>query len=323
MSRRGEILLLFGTLALAVGVAAGVGSDSALEANDSATVSIDDSIETPAETVTVESEAFTVTGVARVFPGETLTVNVTGTDAEHYQINLYTVGQEVVDFHLGSGDETVAFETTHLDPVPGPGSYVVAAVDNQDFLAVHPVVLAAYRVDVDAPTAVETGTAFDVSVTLDAVTGGTTPGDVELVVWNEERRERIPAPAVGDETYEATVGSLANGTYEVYAVVIDEETVDGQENVVGLSDPVTVRVTDDVEGEQTTPEDVHENGNENGERNGDGDGAGTENDGVLTPSPTDDVADGSADDDGVGFGIVIAVVAFLGLVAVHRRWNGE
>lgn len=299
---------VFGCLLFAV-VVGTAGAGIAVEYD----IRIDGSYDTPAETVTVEGDEFVVTAVSAIEPGDELTVHVTAPADEEYQINLYNVDEQVQDFHVGTGNETVTFETGILDP----GSYVVAAVDNGEFYAVHPVVLRDYEIDVTVPERVGAETSFDATVTLDPITGETTTGEVELIVWSESTRERYTMDRVDDGTYETTVTGLANGSYDVYANVIAAETIDGEENAVGLSEPVTISVDEAVDPTPTptpTPADTPGTPTPSPTPT---DTPTPEDGGVITPggTPTPD----TVDDDGAGFGPLLAVAGLSGLLLVGLR----
>jgi len=326
--------LVVALLCLGVGVAAA-----------SVDLAVEGSFETPAETLTVEGEEFTVTEVARVQPGEEIEVDVTTTRFGNFQVNLYTIDEEVQDFQTVGGDETVTFGTDGLDP----GSYLVAAVEDREFLAVQPVTVAGYAVAVDAPSTADTGSAFDATVTLEAIDETKAIGRVELVVWNDETRERIEMTPTGDSTYETTVDGVPAGTYDVYAVVVAEQQVDGEDDVIGYSDPQTLTVRDapetptptPTETPTVTPTDTSPTPTRTATpRDGPTTATPTDASTGATPTetptdsstttPTETPTDGSggvltpagpdeatpADDDGAGFGVLAALGALVVILGV-------
>lgn len=287
------------------------------------TVAVDGSYETPEDTVTVEGDQFTVSSVGVVGAGETMTVRVDAPADERYQINLYTLDQQIQAFRAGSGDETVTFETDSLEP----SSYVVAIDDNGEFFAVHPVVVSGYDVTVSVPERAPAGEGFDAEVTIEHRAGDLDPGAVELAVWNGRTRERVGTTRVADGVYRASVPALANGTYRVSGAVIAENRVDGEENPLGVSEPTTLAVDESLDepvggpqrpADGDPPDDGSANGSDAGAEAGDDPGSADDSsadDDVISPA-----ANGSSDDgDGAGFGVVVAVLGLAGSALLARR----
>ena len=304
-------------------------------------ISIDGSFETPEETVTVDGEEFTVTQVRRVHPGEEFDVAVSADVRQPYQINVYTLDEQVQDFKRGLGDSQVTFETEFLDP----GSYLVAAVAEDGVLAVHPLTVSGYAPTVDAPSTVDEETPFDVTIQLEELDDTKAIGRVEVVVWNDETRERFTATQVDGDTYEATVDGLANASYDVYAVVLAEESVDGEDDVIGLSDPGNLTVREVVSTPTVTP--TPTDGGTPTTPTGTTPATPTQtspttptatptdppstpidtekptdaNDDLITPGGDEDTA--SDDDDGSGFGVLTVFGALVVLVSglLYARWG--
>jgi len=301
-------------------------------------ISIDGSFETPEETVTVDGEEFTVTQVRRVHPGEAFDVTVSADVRQPYQINVYTLDEQVQDFKRGLGDSQVTFETEFLDP----GSYLVAAVAEDGVLAVHPLTVSGYAPEVDAPSTVDEGTPFDVRIQLEELDDTKSVGRVEVVVWNDDTRERFTATQVDGDTYEARVEGLSNATYDVYAVVIAEETVDGEDDVIGLSDPGNLTVREVVATPTVTPTPTDggtpatptrttpatptdssptptQTSTDPPETPTDTETPTDANGDLITPGGGGETA--SDDDDGSGFGVLVAFGALVAIVggAVYRR----
>jgi hypothetical protein len=265
-------------------------------------ISVVGSYDTPTDTVTVEGEQFTVSGVGTAAQGEELTVSVDAPADAEYQINLYTLDQQVQDFRAATGSETVTFDTSLVDP----GSYVVAAVDNQEFFAVHPVVVTDYSITTAFPDQVPTDTAVSGSVTIEPTPGENPVGAVEVVLWNSTWRDRIPLTTTESGRYTGTVPGLANGTYRVSTVVIAAERIDGEENVLAVSEPATL-VADPT---LTTPINDTDNVSDPGEgpgsnTDGQSEPAEDDNGGVISPNNGSTTADAS----GEGFGLLTALFA--------------
>lgn len=336
MRRLIAVSLFVVVLVLGVGVAA----------QSSVSISIEGSFETPSDTVTVDGEEFNVTQVTKLRPDDVMTVVTSAPGGKRYQVNVYTLTEDIQDSIRETGPARMDFRTEYLDP----GSYLVAAVDRNEFLDVKPITVVGYETDVDLPSTVDEDTPFEATVQLEEIDNTKSVGRVEIVVWNDDGRERIEADQLEDHTYEATVDGLANETYDVYAVVVAEEQIEGEDDVIGLSDPQTLTVREVVETPTPTPTATPPDGTTPTETPTD-DGTGgddetptmtpTESDPTptptttpteTTPAPTDTATQSGGDDlltpvegtetasdDGNGFGVLAALVAIAGAVLYRRR----
>jgi hypothetical protein len=263
--------------------------------------------------VTVEGEQFTVTAVGVDSEREGITVSVDAPADAEYQINLYTLDQQIQDFRTATGPETVTFDTSLVDP----GSYVVAAVDNNDFFDVHPVVVTDYHQRTIIPDRVPTDTAVSSSVTIEASPGENPVGSVELAVWNDTWRNRVPLENGGNGRYTGSLPNLSNGTYRVSTAVIAAERIDGEKNVLAVSEPKTIVADPTIaepinDSDDISPPETDPNSTDNDTRDPAQDG----NTGVISPNDGTE----SADDSGNGFGwyTVFVSVILLGVFGLGR-----
>jgi hypothetical protein len=302
-----NFLILFVVLFVVVitSPAVGVATDPAYN------ISVEGSYETPTDSVTVEGEQFTVSAVGVASEHEGITVSVDAPANAEYQINLYTLDQQIQDFRTATGPETVTFDTNLVDP----GSYVVAAVDNDDFFAVHPVVVTDYNQTTVVPDRVPTNTAVSGAVTVEAKPGENPIGSVELAVWNKTWRNRSVLKSRGNRRYTGSLPGLSNGTYRVSAVVVASERIDGEKNVLAVSKPATIVAdptitapindSDDISPPQTDPNST-----------GNGSADPVQDDGIISPSGGTE----SADDSGDGFAWYTAFISVI-LLGVFSLWQ--
>lgn len=228
-------VLLIGCLVVLGAAFSVAAADYALDASNA--------IETEPRTVSVEGESHEVSAVSVVSAGTTLSVDVTVPDDERFGVDLYTSERQVEDFERGEGSERVTFDTDDLEP----GSYVLRLRVDGTGKAVHPVVIEGYEIDTISHPGEVTE---DEDVAIEAAVTKTGDGDdidgLELIVWNGDVTERIPADRVDDGRYEATLqaGTLAPGTYDVYAVVQGPDEVHGNPEPLGMNAGPSLTVTD-------------------------------------------------------------------------------
>lgn len=231
-------LLVVGIGVVLVGAAGGAGSYD---------VSVSDSVATPPESVTVEGTTFTIASSGRVPRGGTIDVRVRTTVAEDYQINLYDSDKNVLAWRDANGSTSVTFDTGTLDP----GTYVVGAVvdDPRD---IQPVVVAGTRVGVDAPATVERGDAFTVRADLSPIGSAPAKSGAEAVIWNGADRHRLAMTRVDAKTYRIQVDDLPVGDYSLVVGVEGTDSIEGEKELVGLSDRSRISVVEPTTTTMTT-----------------------------------------------------------------------
>lgn len=272
------------TLAVGLGVLL-VASSVAFGAADY-TVSIPGSIETPEKTVTVEGDSFTISSIARVEKGATLSVETTGPSGESYYVYVHGVEDgsrrvQDTDFVPADDDGTVSFNTTEFTP----GSYSVSIynADTGQYYSPHPVVVPAFETGVVAPEFATVNNDFEVAVSTERIESGPSISGVELVFTQAENTKRVDASETDGE-YTASVSLTNTGDWSVYAVVKGtEDAPRGEQELIGISDPVQVVV----ESESTTPTTTTSTSSNNGDSGGDGD-TGGDGEGEATETSTKD-----------------------------------
>jgi hypothetical protein len=234
--KRAVVVLCCCLLVGAAGVTIATTADSAY------TVTITGSMDTPEQTRTIEGTTYTVDSIARVNQGDSLRVQTSGPENESYRVYVYANNdgtQDVYDQKLVDTDESgaVSFDTSQYDP----GSYVVTIDRGKD---PQPFVVPAYDVSLSSPASVNAAGTTELSASLTETTGGTDVEEVEIAVFNEDTVERVEATKTdGSYVGELDLDTLATGEYQVQAVVYSPEAApQGEQEVVGISDPATLTV---------------------------------------------------------------------------------
>lgn len=280
------LLLIVGTC-LFVGLSAGALADTGYE------LTVNNVVEGPEQTITVEDREFTASAVSTYVSGESIEASVTTPpdgDAR-YNLRLYNSDrQQEKTSPTRTEDSDERFGTDDLPP----GSYVLG-VDDDGFEVVHPVVIQGYEtfVSVDGEdvtgggVTVETDQRLETTVDLEAYDDAPPVHAVEVVVVDGDGYESaVTATESGSGTYTATVDAPADeGAYTLGVVVRGPDEMAGQDEreVIAVADPVDV----DVEGDQATAT-PGESGSAGGSSGG-GTGSSTGDDDAeaddLTPTP--------------------------------------
>ncbi|EMA58404.1 cell surface glycoprotein [Halorubrum lipolyticum DSM 21995] len=244
-------------------------------------------IDVPNRTTEIAGQEFTVTSVAPIDPGEAIEAQISTSTDDPYDVFLYNSDGLPDGRELGvSGETSTTFETTDLDP----GTYSVV-VSTDQFETIQPVVIAAYDTTLSAPAEITEGETASIDIETSEHDDADAPAieRVDAVIANDSTRTRIEATEAGDGEYVADVSAAYEpGEYRLYGVVYeDEETANGELDIISVSDRHTVTVT---EGETTDGE------GENGTDGTDGGGAPTTGDG--SDDGSEDPTDNTTNDTG-------------------------
>lgn len=242
--------LLVATLlvaALVAGVAAVAVADSGYG------LTVNNAIDVPDRTVTVEDREYHVSTLSTYRQGEYIEATVTAPAGEdsRYTVRLYNADrQQETASPTRSGDDTVRFGTDDLPP----GSYVLG-VDDDGFQVVHPVVVQGYGVSVavdgtdvtGGSHTVEAGQRFETTVDLEPYEDAPPVHAVEVVlVYDDGTHRTVTASEAGSNSYAATVDAPEEaGSYRLGVTVRGPEEVADQDEreVVAVGDPVDLEVT--------------------------------------------------------------------------------
>jgi len=200
-------------------------------------LSVDNSIETPEQTVSHDVIGdHTVNAIGISEPDSSFSVTVTApTDGTHF-LDLYKGEDRIDTFRIDDGDETITIETDNLDP----GSYMLRLQSDGTTEDVFPVVINGYDIDVET-TENTSNDELTVGATVTPTASSGQPYAVETVVWNDETNERETLSSTGEEDYEGTVSLSAfnDDSYNVYVAALSDETVyDDQNEILAIDDSV-------------------------------------------------------------------------------------
>ena len=201
-------------------------------------ISVPGSVDTPQRTFTIEETEYQVSEIASIAPGDKLPVDVTAPKGEIYDVSLYNAEKQIQNVKQGEGSERVTLATTGLSS----GTYLLAIYKNDQYKSIYPVVLSKYTVSLDVPSTAQQGETVDVEIS----TSGSerTPSKVNVVLAGTELNKRSSAVEQSNGEYVATVSldSVPEGTYSVYASAHGDKEIDGEKEVLGLSDSASIRI---------------------------------------------------------------------------------
>ncbi|MDQ2052807.1 hypothetical protein RBH26_20410 [Natronolimnohabitans sp. A-GB9] len=226
------LLVSVGTI-LAGGVAAGEDAD----------MEVTDTIETPSETITIEGSEYEVDEIAVIEQGGTIEVQVTS--SEDYYLQLYDTDakSEVREF---MSDEVSVVVLGDDDDDLEPGTYMLSLEPDLDRVAVTPVVVQGYDIELEYPSSAETGSEVELEATVEPTTGLEQPDSVEVGIWDGSDTTNATLTHNGGTDYSTThsLDELDTGSYDVYATVLADETVEGYPVTLAVEEGDELQVTD-------------------------------------------------------------------------------
>jgi hypothetical protein len=221
-------------------VGAGVAATQSTQQATSVTVS--PAVDVPDRTTSFQGQTFTIRAIGRAQQGEKLTVSTVAPAGGSYNIYLYNSDRQIEKSRSATGEATVTFDTADLRA--GTGSYTVALYQDGVAQTIHPVVVPAYSVTLDAPTTVTTDEELSITGTLQTYEDVTIER-VEVVIVNADttRRETVAQSESMRYATNVSTAGLAEGTYDVYLLVRGTKTMQDQNELIALSDTQSLAVT--------------------------------------------------------------------------------
>ena len=253
-------------------------------------LSMDTAVDVPERTVENpenESEEFTITTVGRATPGENALVSVSPPSNTRYSAYFREENGDIVDFaDRIQGDQQVEF-SVGSEPA---GSYVITAGETSAPDAVLPVVIEGYVVDAlkldGSPLAGATISADSThNVTVELTNqSDLSASKVTLTLWvpgDGVMYETSLAKTEADATtYNGTIEDLDAGEYNAQVRIQGGETVNGEAELIGLSDNQQLTVE--------SHSSDNEDGTDDSSSTGDGSGSDTDADGTTGGDSVDD-----------------------------------
>lgn len=241
-------------------------------------LSMDSAVEVPERTVENpenESEEFTITTVGRTAPGERALVDVSPPSDTRYSVYFREEDGDIVDFaDRIQGDQQVEF-AVGSEPA---GSYVITTGETSAPDAVLPVVIEGYVVDTleldNAPLDGSTINADDShNVTVELTNqSDRSISTVTLTLWvpddGVEYETELTKTEADATTFRGSIEDLDAGEYNAQVRVQGGETVNGENELIGLSDNHLLTVESDSSDSGDATDDSSSTGDQDGSDTG-------------------------------------------------------
>lgn len=207
----------------------------------SATLSVRESQSIPQQTLNFENEQYRTSALRTADPGATIAADVTVDSSDPFRVYIYNANEQIVAQQRMSASGTAEFQLTDYTA----GTYLVTVVQDGTYLAIHPLLVRGYTVDVTAPAAISKGSSVDLRADITKQRGPDAEF-VEFVVTDGNERVRVRADETSSGTYTATttLESLPTGEYEVYATVRGGSAAFGESEFLGVNTGQSLRITD-------------------------------------------------------------------------------
>ena len=216
------------------------GVSATVAAEDGFSIGLTPSVDTPDRTAEVDGDDFPISTIGRIEPGETVTAGITAPSDRSYQVVVYDSYDREKAEKQGHGDATVHFDTTGWSA----GSYLVAVESAGNVVAIHPLVVSAYTLDVSSPNRAAPGSAVRVSADLESTGTSASATRVTALISGEGGEEYQILRSDDQGTYAGTisVASLPEGDYSVYVIVQGSKVHFNARETIALTDglPLTI-----------------------------------------------------------------------------------
>lgn len=282
------VLMLF--VGSGIGVSGGAGIDagggiegvSTAGADTEYVLSMASSVDVEPQTVTLEGTDYTFTEIGKTTAESEFDVTADVPGGSEYSIYIYNKDEQIQDTQRMEGSGTATFDAGSFDP----GTYLLA-INGPDggTRAVMPLVVTGYEVAQSHPSTATPGENVTINVDVSRTdSDAEATSRVSIVITYDGEEREVTAERITDGEYEATVTLEEKGEYAVYTGVHGESEIDGEKQLVGISEQSTISVADD-----TGDGNDDDTGDSNG-GTGDADGDSTETATTTetrTPTPTE------------------------------------
>ena len=245
-----RVLFAFALLIIAAVGAAPVTGDHTgdyhIELDESHTLDI------PERTIDTDDYGeYTVSSIGQYTEDETVTVETEAPANESYAIRLIDSQERFRESEFAEGDGQGEFDLDRY----APGTYAIVMMNgSEEVYALEPIVISGYTVTHQTADEVEADESLSVELTLEQIDSGVDepPHNVALAFGNESTTIRTDATRTEDLDYtaEIDIDSLSPGTYELYVGVESDNTVYGEEELIG-ADTYDIEVVEASEETQT------------------------------------------------------------------------
>ncbi len=291
-------LLVGATLCLlTIGATVTVGP---VAAQDDYSLTVGGAVKVPSQTVEFGDDTFEVSTVGITDPGGTVQVHSSG-PSDGYNLVLLNGDKQVVDDASVSGDDSA-----NLNVDPSAGTYFVTLNIDGERERLQPVVAEGYDVSLSIPANATNGEPVNATVDVERREG--TEKDVEsveVVLWGDDNNQTVTVDGDGEGLYNVMVTVDEPGDFVVHATVRGEQTIDGGNELLAISErhEVSVEATeDDSDDGDFANDDDGDSGGSAGEANGNDTAVATEtasDNATAPPAETTSQPEDTENDDGV------------------------
>jgi hypothetical protein len=208
-------------------------------------LSAEPSIDVPDRTVTYDGNEYTFNAITQTTTDSAVEVTTTVPNDESYYIQFRDPDNGVIESVFQTGESSYSIDFYGEGQA---GTYAVLLRESGEFRAIYPIIVPGYDVSVSAPETVDSDSSITVTADISerSIDRHSDLSYVELVLYNDghEMREQMEAGESGSYTQTVSADQLDTGTYSVSVVVRGDAEVRNQDEVLALSEPRSLTVTE-------------------------------------------------------------------------------
>jgi len=208
-------------------------------------LSAEPSIDVPDRTVTYDGNEYTFNAITQTTTDSAVEVTTTVPNDESYYIQFRDPDNGVIESVFQTGESSYSIDFYGEGQA---GTYAVLLRESGEFRAIYPIIVPGYDVSVSAPETVDSDSSITVTADISerSIDRHSDLSYVELVLYNDghEMREQMEAGESGSYTQTISADQLDTGIYNVSVVVRGDAEVRNQDEVLALSEPRSLTVTE-------------------------------------------------------------------------------
>jgi len=208
-------------------------------------ITSEDSESVPERPFEFQGTTYQLDSVIPATANDTVNISVSGPD-DDYRVVIYNSKEQIVNSRRGTGDEAFTFNLLQYEI----GTYALAVYHDGEYEALEPLVVEGYNVSIERPDQFAADENASLQIDVERTTADSSPHKVRAVFAADGNQVLVTATGSdGEYTADIEAGTLEGGDYTVYAIAQGELKAFGRNQVLGMSD----RVSLSVENATTTP----------------------------------------------------------------------
>lgn len=201
-------------------------------------IASEDSESVPERPFEFQGTTYQLDSVIPATANDTVNISVSGPD-DDYRVVIYNSKEQIVNSRPGTGDEDFTFNLLQYEI----GTYAIAVYQDGDIEAIEPLVVEGYNVSIETPEQFAADEDASLQIDVERTEADDSPHKVTAVLSADGTEVLVTAEGSdGEYTADIEAGTLEGGDYTVYGLAQGELEAFGRNQILGMSDRVSLTV---------------------------------------------------------------------------------